>query len=304
MTKYCYNFRMKNSKHTLLIVDDTETNIDILVELLGEKYDLIVALDGKNALEAVDENEVDLILLDIMMPIMNGYEVCKKLKEKEQTKDIPVIFITAKNDEESIQKAYLEGAIDYVTKPFKPLELLARVSTQLKIKELIAHLDYISSYDQMSGIYNRRKFFELAQKKFLKSRDDLFAVMIDIDHFKSINDTYGHHDGDKVIEIVAKSIHKNLPCNAIFGRVGGEEFAICCTHSSEDDFKNAMQTVREEIEKLEVISNSIKSIKFTISLGVAKNSIENESLDDLLKKADKALYKAKELGRNRVVFTI
>ena len=294
---------MENSKNTLLIVDDTETNIDILVELLGNKYDVIVALDGEGALEAVHENRVDLILLDIMMPVMNGYEVCRRLKEKESTRDIPVIFISAKDDEESILSAYAEGAIDYITKPFKPLELLARVTTQLRVKELIEHLDYISSYDQMSGVYNRRKFFELSQKKFLQSQNNLYAVMIDIDNFKSINDTHGHPDGDKVIHFAAQTIYKNLEDGSIFGRLGGEEFAIICTDSSKQDFMDSMQMIREVIEKLEVISGRGERIKFTISLGVAKVATETQSLDELLKKADRALYEAKDLGRNRVVFS-
>jgi diguanylate cyclase (GGDEF)-like protein len=293
---------MKKSKNTLLIVDDTETNIDILVELLGEKYDIVVALDGESALQAANENALDLILLDIMMPVMNGYEVCKKLKEKDQTKDIPVIFITAKDDEQSIQRAYEEGAIDYITKPFKPLELLARVTTQLRVKELISHLDYISSYDQMSGVYNRRKFFELAQKKFLQNRSDLYAVMIDIDKFKSINDTYGHHDGDRVIISAMQAIEKNLKNDSLFGRIGGEEFAILCTSKSQEEFMQNMQTIREKVQNLEVFSEIGECIKFTISLGAAKISSETKSLDDLLKQADRALYQAKELGRNRVVF--
>jgi two-component system glycerol uptake and utilization response regulator len=293
---------MENSRNTLLIVDDTETNIDILVELLGKKYDVIVALDGESALEAVQENRVNLILLDIMMPVMNGYELCRRLKERESTRDIPVIFISAKDDEESILSAYEEGAIDYITKPFKPLELLARITTQLRVKELIEHLDYISSYDQMSGVYNRRKFFELSQKKFLQSQNNLYAVMIDIDNFKSINDTHGHPDGDKVIEFVAQTIYKNLGHDSIFGRLGGEEFAILCTDSSKQDFMDSMQMIREVIEKLEVISGRGESIKFTISLGVAKVATETQSLDELLKKADRALYEAKDLGRNKVVF--
>ncbi len=293
---------MKNSRNTLLIVDDTETNIDILVELLGKKYDVIVALDGESALEAVCENRVDLILLDIMMPIMNGYAVCRKLKEKEITQDIPVIFISAKDDQESILSAYEEGAIDYITKPFKPLELLARVTTQLRVKELIEHLEYISSYDQMSGVYNRRKFFELSQKKFLQSQNNLYAVMIDIDNFKSINDTHGHSDGDKVIEFAAQTIYKNLGQDSIFGRIGGEEFAILCSDTSKQDFMQSMQMIREMIENLEVISGRGESIRFTISLGVAKVATETQSLDELLKKADRALYEAKDLGRNRVVF--
>lgn len=293
---------MKNIKKTILIVDDTETNIDILLELLGDMYDVVVALDGKSALEIVEENSVELILLDVMMPEMDGYEVCNILKEKEHTKNIPVIFITAKTDEESIDKAYEAGGIDYVAKPFKSRELLARVRTQIKVKELIDHLDYISSHDEMSGIYNRRKFFELSQKKFAQSSDNLYGVMIDIDKFKLINDTYGHPTGDEVIRLVTKTIAEYLPQESIFGRLGGEEFAAVCSFASQKDMQENMEMIRQAIQNLEVISDDAKKIKFTISEGVAKAAKDTKSLDELLKEADMAMYEAKSLGRNRVVF--
>lgn len=293
---------MKNLKKTILIVDDTETNIDILLELLGEKYDVIVALDGVSALEIVDENQVDLILLDIMMPQIDGYEVCSRLKSKESSSNIPIIFITARDDENSIEKAYEAGALDYITKPFKAIELLARVNVQLKVKELINHLDFISSYDEMTGIYNRRKFFELSEKKFAQNKSDLYAVMIDIDKFKNINDSYGHPMGDNVIKLVAKTISKQLSDDAIFGRLGGEEFAIVCNYSSSSGVVENIEKIREAIENLEIISDNGDSIKFTISEGVAKASQETKNLDELLKYADMSLYEAKGLGRNRVIF--
>ncbi len=127
---------MQNSGNTILIVDDTETNIDILVELLGDEYDILVALDGKSALEIAKEEIVDLILLDIMMPEMSGFEVCEELKKDDKTRDIPVIFITAKSDDDSIDEAYKVGGIDYVLKPFRPRELRVRVKTQLRLKAL------------------------------------------------------------------------------------------------------------------------------------------------------------------------
>jgi len=164
---------MQNRKNTILVVDDTETNIDIMLELLSDEYDVVVALDGTSAFDAVNNNEIDLILLDIMMPGIDGYDVCHRLKQSEKSVNIPVIFITAKDDEESIAKAYSAGGDDYVSKPFKPLELLARIKTQLKLKELISHLDYISSYDEMTAIYNRRKFFELGEKRFAQSKESI-----------------------------------------------------------------------------------------------------------------------------------
>lgn len=293
---------MEKTKKTILAVDDTETNIDIMLELLGEKYDVIVALEGYSALEIVKENRVDLILLDIMMPKMDGYEVCRRLKSDESTLNIPIIFITAMSDEKSIEIAYEAGGDDYISKPFKPLELLARINTQLKLKELIEHLNYISSHDEMTEIYNRRKFFELGEKRFEENSENMYAVMIDIDKFKNINDTYGHPAGDKVICLVAKTVSNLLSDDAIFARIGGEEFAILCSYSSYDSAVQSMEKIREAVEDLEVVSDNGDSIKFTISQGISKRTQEIGNLDELLRVADVGLYEAKHLGRNRVVF--
>ncbi|WP_321777538.1 diguanylate cyclase [Sulfurimonas sp.] len=292
---------MQKSKRTILIVDDTKINIDILLDLLSD-YDVAVAIDGKSAIEIATGECPDLILLDLMMPEMDGFEVCEILKSKDDTKDIPIVFITAKTDEDSIERAYEVGGIDYVVKPFKPRELLARVKTQLKLKELLEHLEFIASHDEMTGIYNRRKFFYEANKKFEDSKEGLFAVMIDIDHFKSINDSYGHPLGDKVIKLITSTIAENILKDCIFGRIGGEEFALLCRENYKDELVNNIESVRRSIEKLEIISDSKKSVKFTISNGIAQADANTKNLDELLKEADIALYKAKDCGRNKVVF--
>ncbi len=290
---------MREEKETILVVDDTETNIDILLGLLGD-YDVIVATDGQSALEIVGEDDIDLILLDIMMPYMDGFEVCQRVKSSN--KEIPIIFITAKLDEDSIERAYDVGGDDYVAKPFKARELLARIKTQLKVKKLIAHLDYIGTHDSMTGIYNRRNFFELSEEKFKKSTTGLYAVMIDIDRFKTVNDRYGHASGDEVIKLVTKTISSCLLPGAIFGRLGGEEFAIICNSLSSEVVKKMIEELRVDIEKLELIAENGDSIHFTISNGIAKSTSQTSNLDELLKEADKALYEAKGTGRNKVVF--
>ncbi len=224
-----------------------------------------------------------------------------KGKQKHR-RDIPVIFITAKTDEKSIEKAYDIGGIDYVTKPFKPKELLARLKRELKLKSLIKHLEFIASHDPMTGIYNRRKFFELSEDKFINKKDNLYAVMIDIDKFKSINDTYCHQTGDKVIKLVTKTISEYLLEESVFGRLGGEEFAIICNLPSFDSVKQNIEAIRSAIEKLEIIADNGNIVKFTISIGVTKAKKDTKTLDDLLKKADFALYEAKGTGRNRSIF--
>ena len=293
---------MNNKKHTILIVDDTESNIDILLELLDEKYDILVSLDGENALNIIKNEKIDLILLDIMMPGFNGYEVCKILKSNPDTENIPIIFITAKTDEDSIEKAYEVGGVDYVTKPFKPRELTARVRTQLKLADLLSYFDKLASYDEMTGIYNRRKFFEIAVAMFQNSTENLYAIMIDIDKFKNVNDTYGHPVGDKVIKAVTAIIAEHLCGDAVLGRVGGEEFAILCYLDSVNSVNITMEKIRLKVEELEILTDDNKIVKCTISEGVVAATQDMQTLDMLLKHADDALYEAKGTGRNRVIF--
>ncbi len=292
----------EETRKTILIVDDTETNIDILLELLGSEYDILVALDGKSAFAILEEEVVDLVLLDIMMPEVNGFEVCTRMKLQSSTRDIPVIFVTAKTDEDSIEKAYDVGGIDYVTKPFKPRELQARIKTQIKLKALVDHLEYISSYDQMTGVFNRRKFFILATEALDVIQINLYAIMIDIDHFKSFNDTYGHAFGDEVIKGVTRAISDTMLEGSIFGRVGGEEFALLTHAISEDIAIQNIESMRKAVEALEFTTQDKSIAKCTISLGMAKSDKTLNSLDALLKKADNALYKAKGEGRNRSIF--
>lgn len=289
------------SKPTLLIVDDTPTNIEILVDLLSE-YNITVTLDGQDALEIVKNSPIDLILLDIMMPEMDGFEVCMRLKDDPKTKNIPVVFITAKTDERSIEKAYKAGGVDYVTKPFKPCEVLARVKVHLERSEHIKTLEYLANYDEMTGIYNRRKFFELAENIFENAdKGALFAVILDIDHFKKINDTYGHPAGDIVIHEIAQTIFKLVDNEMIFGRIGGEEFAMLLDVTTKNNAVQIVESCRQAVENLSISYHSIK-IHCTISTGMACKSKKLKTLDSLLTKADEALYEAKESGRNRLIF--
>ncbi len=300
---------MKN--RNILVVDDTEMNIDVLVELLDDKYEVSVALDGKSALEVVAQEKINLILLDIMMPNMDGYEVCKVLKENEQTKDIPIIFLTAKADEDSIEKAYDMGGIDYVSKPFKPKELMARIKTVLQLQSLILELKaskeelkLLSSIDPMTQLYNRRYFSKISKHILDLSKREktkLSLLMIDIDNFKKINDTYGHQVGDDVIISLAKKLEKYTRASDIICRFGGEEFVILLPETSIDGATIISEKIREVISD-EVINFSHKEkLKFTISIGLTQ--IKNETdmnIDVLINRADKALYDAKNSGKNKV----
>lgn len=291
-----------DEKQKILVVDDEKFNINVLTDILKNDYKMMVAKDGEHALKAANsENKPDLILLDIMMPDMNGYEVCTKLKADDYTKDIPVIFITAITDEDGIEKAYDVGGVDYITKPIKPKEVMARVKSQLQIRSLINHLDYISSYDQLTKIHNRRKFFELAENYYNNTNDEVYGVMADIDKFKSVNDTYGHPVGDIVLSTVANEIKNLLPKETYFGRLGGEEFAIIYKGLAKSVVDENLEAIRQNLANTKIPIGEGKTLTVTISIGVGDKQ-SNDTLDDILKSADEALYDAKESGRNRVIF--
>jgi diguanylate cyclase (GGDEF)-like protein len=286
---------------TILVVDDTPANIDMMLHILKD-YDVIPATSGEEALFLLKSETVDMILLDIMMPSMDGFEVCRRLKANESTREIPVIFITARSDLDSIEKAYDAGGVDYVTKPFWPRELLARVKTHLHLREVIGKLDYLASHDSLTGLYNRRKFFELGRKLYNSSKGIVFAVIIDIDHFKRINDSHGHHSGDLVLKAVTKTIGAMMPKQSVLGRVGGEEFAALIDASMNDDVQQLIDTIRITVSELLISVGGGTCLSCTISSGMARTGNAITSLDNLLKKADAALYEAKQSGRNKSIF--
>jgi diguanylate cyclase (GGDEF)-like protein len=289
---------MQYENFTILAVDDKKENLDLLLHIL-QNFDVIPATSGEKALQIVENEKIDLILLDIMMPNMDGFEVCKVLKNNPDTKDIPIIFATAKTDEQSIAKAYEVGGNDFVSKPLKKAEVIARVKTQLQIKTQIEKLEFLASRDSMTGIYNRRKFFELASALFEKTQNNLFISMIDIDHFKKINDTYGHDAGDIVIKTMAQLVSELLPSDAIFGRIGGEEFAILLENEKQEVLK-LFEDIKNKVANLQIEANS-DTIRFTISNGIAQKNNQTNSVDELLKAADEGLYEAKGTGRNKVI---
>lgn len=285
---------------TILAVDDTKENLDVLLDILGE-FDVITLTGGEQVFDTIQHENVSVILLDIVMPGMDGYEVGRRLKADPKTRDIPIIFTTAKTDEESIAKAYESGASDYVSKPLKRSEVIARVQTQLKLKRTIEELEFLASRDTMTGVYNRRKFFELASTLFDTSVDDLYLAMIDIDWFKRINDTYGHDIGDLVIKNVAKTVAELLDNQAIFARIGGEEFVVLYHSGSKENVINLFTHINHSIASSNIYHEET-AIRCTVSIGVCQKNDAISTVDEMLKLADLALYDAKNGGRNQVVW--
>ncbi len=287
-------------KPIVLVVDDVASNIQTIATILKEDYQIKVATDGVRALElSIQEPTPDLILLDVVMPDMDGYDVLVKLKENENTEDIPVIFITGNDTTDDEEKGLVAGAVDYITKPVRPAILKARINTHLTIKYQRDELLYIALHDKLTGLHNRHYLTEIGDQKFARAKrhnEDLSVVMCDVDHFKSVNDTYGHLGGDKVLKAMGSILDNKNRAEDFSARYGGEEFVILLEHCTSDSAKEKAENIRLSISELD-----IDGISVTASFGVVQLNNKHESFEALLKDADEALYKAKESGRNRVV---
>jgi len=277
------------------------------MNLFKDKYKIVPAIKPRRALEiAKSENPPDLILLDILMPEIDGYEVCNMLKNDEKSKRIPIIFVTAVSEVMDATKGFALGAVDYITKPFHPPMVKARVEMQLNLKRKQELLEKFAFIDALTEIYNRRRLDETLKKEFNRARRSelpLSTLMIDIDFFKKYNDTYGHGKGDEALRLIAKSIENTLNRAGDFvARYGGEEFFVVLPYTNSNDSKNIAENIRKNVEELGIEhSASPISQKITVSIGAFTFIPEkNMTVNDILIKTDSALYKAKENGRNRV----
>lgn len=296
-----------NHKSTILIVDDTPMNINVLFESLKNDYDIRIANRGDKALQICrSDSKPDLILLDIMMPGMDGYEVCRQLKNDPYTSSIPIIFITAKNEAEDEMMGLDLGAVDYITKPFNLKIVQARIRTHLRISQQSRLLEEYAYIDALTQIPNRRQFntrYDEEWRRALRNHTHLSMCMIDIDYFKGYNDTLGHGAGDICLQKVATAINESVSrAGEIAARYGGEEFAVILPHCDENQCRQTAEKIREAVESLKIAHpTSIVSSYVTISIGCAthKPSVKEKS-DQLQKDSDAALYRAKENGRNRV----
>ena len=289
----------------VLVVEDSQTNLDILMRLLGD-YDVMAALDGPTALEILERELPDVILLDIVMPGMDGYEVCKRIKQRPDWQGIPILFITGKTDEPSIVHAFDVGGSDYVAKPFRSKELLARVRIQVEYRRAMDTLRTMAVTDALTGLPNRRAFFADGLPLFNEARalgHPLAAMMLDIDHFKRINDRYGHACGDEVLRRVGGVLRDLVSARELCARVGGEEFALLVPEPETGLALALAERLRNRIESLVVETLGGEPIATTASIGLAWIGPETQTLDDLMAQADDQLYRAKRAGRNQVCST-
>ena len=294
-------------QQTILVVDDEPTNIQALGNLLKEDYRIRIANNGEKALAIIQDDcqpLPDLILLDIQMRGIDGYEVCRHLKEDPKTNTIAIIFVTARDATSDEEYGLNLGAVDYITKPFNPPIVRARVRTHMNLKRKTDLLEQYALLDGLTGIPNRRHFdqaFEIEHQRSLRDSQPLSVVMIDIDYFKLFNDHYGHGAGDQCLQKVATALNGSLlrAADQVF-RYGGEEFIVLLSNTDAQGAVDVAERLRLAVEEL-AIGHEYSSTApiVTLSLGTATLNPPDTSPTDLLKRADEALYAAKEAGRNR-----
>jgi diguanylate cyclase (GGDEF)-like protein len=293
---------------TLLIVDDEKQNRALLTELLQDSHRIILAKDGKQALERAQEHRPDLILLDVLMPEMDGYAVIRALKNDDVTRDIPVIFITALDSAGDEERGLELGAVDYISKPFNPSIVRVRIRNHLQSVHQRRLLEQLAMLDSLTGIANRRRFAEVYEQEWRRCMRDnvpLSLIVVDVDLFKAYNDTYGHAAGDEVLRRIAHTLQTTLRRPGDFvARYGGEEFVILLPGVDSEGAQALCEHTRADIESLQ-IPHAVSTVSpwVTISLGGASQiPSENSPSPGLFSLADTYLYKAKHTGRNQVAW--
>lgn len=302
--------------NSVLIIDDSPVIRERIIKTLGA-FELFArhfeAEDGLDGFKQLLSEPVDIVLCDLEMPRIDGFKFLNMIKSRPELADVPVIMLTGVGDRERKIKGLEQGASDYVTKPFDPEELVARVKIHLKIKQLQDNLRRsnellleLSNTDYLTGLFNRRYLMKELEKEFQRSArkgSNLSLIILDVDYFKRVNDTYGHLQGDIVLQKVAQQLQKELRGYDIAARYGGEEFIAVLPDASVADAAFVAERIRAAIQEL-TFDGELHELTITVSLGVAGIKLsERGSVDDLIKLADDALYRAKSDGRNRVMCT-
>jgi len=299
-------------KDKILIIDDSRSlrlEIKEILEKAGFEAEYFEATNGIEGFKLLLEHPFDLVFCDLVMPQIDGAKFLQMRSTKPFLIEVPVIMLTAVGDVEQKIKVLSMGANDYITKPFHPGELVARAQVHLKIKHLQdelrqknALLVELSTTDSLTKIYNRRHFLELARKEFERSTRmglQLAFLILDIDYFKNINDTYGHQVGDEVLIKVCKTIEGTLRDYDIFGRYGGDELTIIFPQTELSQAMRVAERLEESVQSLSI--ESIEGKKVTLSGGLASKASSHKDLESLIKSADEALYRAKQAGRAKIV---
>ena len=309
----------------ILIVDDIPVSIKVLGELLREKYEILVATCGRKAIEIAIKKQPDLILMDVVMPEMDGLETCRQLKENPQTADIPVIFLTAMSESADVIKGFDVGGQDYIVKPFNKTEVIARVKNHIDLKKskektkqyaielerknqelqlLLEKVEQIARTDFLTGISNRRNAIDKMQEelsRFNRSGESFLLLMVDVDNFKNINDVYGHECGDYVLKHLVDLIQSVLQKYDMIARWGGEEFLIMLPGTDIDKAKIVAEKISSCVRS-QAFNYKSRSFVVTITIGVAQHRA-GEDLDSVIRRADEAMYWGKKSGKNCVIIS-
>ncbi|AUH50502.1 diguanylate cyclase response regulator [Chromobacterium sp. ATCC 53434] len=287
----------------ILVVDDQTANILLVRDLFKDDYEIFMALSGEQAIEQCQAVMPDLILLDLVMPGIDGFEVCRLLKADVRTRAVPIIFVSAQREEADEARGFELGGVDYIVKPVNHTILRARVRTHLALKFQTDLLSAIALVDGLTGVANRRRFDEVLQADWLQCarlQQPISLLMIDVDHFKRFNDRYGHQAGDDCLRRVAQAIKQSARRpHDLTARYGGEEFA--CILPDTDGAAGVAHAVLTAIRELAIphAASDVAEV-VTASLGVATVVASHESTPQaLIEEADRQLYQAKRQGRAR-----
>lgn len=297
------------SKPTILIVDDEISNIEIMNAVLEDDYEVCFATSGQQALDVAAAAQPDLVLLDVLMPGIDGFEVCRQLKADALLADIPIIFTTGLGDTEDEMRGLSLGAIDYVTKPIQPAILRARVGNHVELKRLRDQLAAMAVTDALTGLSNRRhleRSLSTEAARLARTGGWLSVIMLDIDFFKQFNDTYGHPAGDRCITMVAAALTRAVKrASDLPARYGGEEFACILPGADPHGAEIVAQEIRLQIQSLNIPHERSQVSPFiTVSIGVASaRCLPNMSTERWIAEADRQLYISKQDGRNRISTT-
>ncbi len=296
---------VNDERPRILVVDDQPTNIQTLYQVLKGDYDVAMATDGSQAIDLCQRRPPDLVLLDVVMPGIDGFEVCRRLKTDPATRDVPVIFVTARDSTEDETLGLEVGAVDFIAKPVNPPVVRARVRTHIALKRQADLLRSMAFNDGLTGVANRRWFDERLQVEWLRCRRNkmpLSLILFDLDHFKAYNDRYGHQAGDDCLRAVASAMKSRLGRPAdLLARYGGEEFVCLLPETPLEGARAKAEDLGRAVLELAIAhADSPTAPVVTISRGVAMAA---PALDgnpgELLQRADEHLYAAKRAGRNR-----
>ncbi len=297
-----------HKQSSILIIDDDVNSIRLLSQILKDFGRILFATDGEMGLLVAKDQQPDLILLDVEMRPMDGYEVCRRLKSDEATKASAIIFVTAKVDMDDEIACLDAGAVDFICKPLNPPVVQARVRTHLRLKHDSAALAELAQHDPLTGLYNRRYFntaIESELRRLQRHGQTMGIAMVDIDCFKNYNDTYGHIAGDAVIQAVAKTLEAAAKRpGELVARYGGEEFVLLLPHVDQTVLRQFGQMICDQVYALDIPHRaSVAAARLTISVGLMLATPDKPaSIESLLEQADRALYLAKNHGRNQYQF--